>query len=274
MPFTATARIALLSDLPATLPSLTWQARYEPFPDPPAWWGHFHATYTSVPAPVRGVDMTFLDVTGSGRIVGTVINFTTPDVTLEGDPHFFLDDNGTPQIQATGTEEWGTGGNYWNGGTQTSLPVGGLPSSPSNPPGTDVDGAALYRFLIADSIPFNRHALLRWEHGPVDNIVDHPYRATVFWYGTPVQTALLSDESAHWRSRQPAAHAYQAPGGQVYTLTAAYEYTVQSPLSTAAGITTTGVTSFTLALDPRNVGAFLRRQFDYGLAEPAGQRLR
>lgn len=264
MPFAATARIALSATTATAGPAVAWRVRTEPFRDPPSWWGTFHATYSALPPAPTGADMTFLDVTGSGRIVGTVINFNRPGATLEGDPHLFLDDNHTPQIQVTGTEEWGLGGNYWRGGEQTTLPLGGHPSSINNPPGADIDGAALYRFLIADSIPFNRHAVVRWEHGSQDEAAE-PYRAAIFWYGQPVQTAVLTDDFPVGDAAARAFHGYAAPGAADYTLSAAYEYPVHSPLSSAAGISTTGVTSFTLILDPANVGAFLRRQFDYGL---------
>ncbi len=259
MPFARSARMLLLSS--RSLSHITWSVRYEPFPDPVNWWGTFHANYVSIPHPVAGQDMTFLDVRGSGKLVGTIINFTTPGSTLEGDPHIYLDDSRTPQVAVTGTEEWGLGGDYWHGGHQVSLPLGGLPSSSDNPPGTDHDGAALYRFLIADSIPFNRHLLVRWEHGGADQDT-LPYRASLFWYGTHVQTAQLSDEL---RPAQPAsrlAHAYSSPGAQAFALTAGYEGTVSSPLSSATVVSTTGSTGFRLALNPRNVGAFLRRTFD------------
>jgi hypothetical protein len=259
MPFSSSARIAIAGDSP--LSNIAWSVRYEPFPAPPQWWGTFHATYTSVPNPQPGQDMTFLDVRGSGKLVGTVINFTAPDGTLEGDPHIFLDDSQTPQIAVTGTEEWGLGGNYWNGGHQVSLPLGGLPSSINNPPGTNIDGAALYRFLIADSIPFNRHLVVRWEHGGVDQST-HPYRATMLWYGTPAQTALLSDDLLPADPTSQLAHNYTATGEHIYQLTAAYEYLVQNPLITEAGSAMTGTVSFSMRLDPHNVGAFLRRTFD------------
>ena len=263
MPFTGTARIAISSDLPSTIAGVAWNFRYEDFNDPPGWWGTFHATYTSVPNPTPGEDMTFLDVEGSGKVVGTIVNFTAPDGTLEGDPHFFIDDNNTAQVQVTGTEEWGTGGNYWDGGNQTTLPVGGLPSSINNPPGEDVDGAALYRFLVSDGIPFNSHIVLRWEHGPANDVNDHPYRAAVLWYGTPTRTALVTDDFDIGDPASRTLHNYQSPTATYYTLTAAYEYPVHNPLSTATGVSTTGVSTFTMSLDPSNVGAFLRRQFDY-----------
>ncbi len=259
MPFSSRARIAIQADVPLT--GIHWSISSEPFRDPPQWWGNFHATYTSVAHPQHGQDMTFLDVTGSGKLVGMVINFTRPGGTLEGDPHIYLDDSQTPQIAVTGTEEWGLGGNYWNNGQQVSLPLGGLPSSVNNPTGTDIDGAALYRFLIADSISFNRHLVVRWEHGGRDEST-LPYRAVMLWYGTPTQTALLSDDLTPSAPTSTLAHHYMATGQRSYQLTAAYEYTVQSPLTTAMGTALTGTASFTMRLDPRNVGAFLRRTFD------------
>lgn len=259
MPFSSRARIAIQADAPLT--GIHWSVSYEPFRDPPQWWGTFHATYTSMTQPQRGQDMTFLDVTGSGKLVGTVINFSAPGSTLEGDPHIYMDDSQTPQIAVTGTEEWGLGGNYWNGGQQVSLPLGGLPSSINNPPGTNIDGAALYRFLIADSIPFNRHLVVRWEHGGSDEST-LPYRATMLWYGTPTQSALLSDDMQPAVSASALAHDYLASGEKTYQLTAAYEYTVHSPLITATGSALTGTASFIMRLDPRNLGAFLRRTFD------------
>jgi hypothetical protein len=260
MPFTKRAQIAISTDMP--LPAIKWSMKYEPFVDPPNWWGTFHATYTSVPRPVTGQDMTFLDTRGSGRIVGTVVNFAAPDGTLEGNPSFYLDDSRTPQIEGTGTEEWGLGGNYWNGGNQTSLPLGGLPSSTNNPSGTDLDGAALYRFLIADSIPFNRHALVRWQHGGI-NKSTHPYRAAILWYGTPTQTALLSDEISTTSPSGRASHNYKAPGEQSYMLTATDPYQVNATPSTGTGTKTATTATFNMALNPSNIGAFLRRTFDY-----------
>jgi hypothetical protein len=264
MPFAHSARIVLSAG--QTLSDIAWSVYYEPFLDPVNWWGTFHANYISVPHPDAGQDMTLLDVQGSGKLVGTVINFTRPGPTLEGDPHIYLDDSQTPQIAVTGTEEWGLGGDYWHNGQQVSLPLGGLPSSSNNPPGTDHDGAALYRYLIADSIPYNRHLLVRWEHGGEDQS-PLPYRAALFWYGTPTQTAQMSDAVWPAQVQSRASHAYRASHEQIFALTAAYEETVQSPLSSASVASTTGTTSFTLALNPKNVGAFLRRTFDSCIAE-------
>ena len=102
---------------------------------------------------------------------------------------------------------------------------------------------------------------MRWEHGGVDQST-HPYRATMLWYGTPAQTALLSDDLLPADPTGRLTHNYTATGEHNYQLTAAYEYLVQNPLITATGSALTGTTSFTMKLVPRNVGAFLRRTFD------------
>lgn len=261
MPFRSTARIAVTS--PSGPLDLRWSVRHEPFPDP-APWGTFRATYSEHPAPRPGEDLVFLDVSGSGRIVGTVVNFSRVGPTLEGDPRIYLDDSHTPQIAVTGTEEWGLGGNYWRNGRQTTLPLGGLPSSTDNPPGADVDGAALYRFLIADSIAFNRRATIRWEHGP-SNESPEPYRAAVLWYGTPVETAIPSDELRPGDPASRAKHDYASDSAREYDLTSAPAHVAGSPASTAKGVSHTTSSSFTLSLHPRNVGAFLRRTLDYGV---------
>ena len=260
MPFASQARIMLVSD--NSLSNISWQVRYEPFQVPTNWYGTFHATYSDISNPTPGQDMTFLDVRGSGKLVGTIVNFNKPDGTLEGDPRFYLDDSTTPQIAVTGTEEWGFGGNYWNYGVQTTLPLGGMPSSINNPAGTDIDGSALYRFLVADSIPFNSHLIVRWEHAGNDQGT-YPYRSTILWYGNAAQTAMRSDtlQTASNSSRQ--SHHYSASGEKLYSLTAGQEYIVHSTPSTGTVSKITNSASFTMALNPHNVGAFLRRTFDY-----------
>jgi hypothetical protein len=250
MPFTSSARIALVPADGMPKP-VDWSVRYQPFTDPAGWVGKFHANYTDVPNPLPGKDMNFLDFRGSGKLVGTVVNFGEVGTTLEGDPHIYLDGSRTPQIAVTGTEEWGMGGDYWNNGRRTSLPMAGLPSTTGNPAGSDVDGSAEYRFLIADSIPFNDRIVVNWEHGALNDSAQG-YRATMMWYGTPTRTAIRTDRLA------PA----PAPGDRQYQLTSGYEFTVQSPVTTSTVVATTSSSTFTMALREQNVGAFLRRTFD------------
>jgi hypothetical protein len=270
MPFRARARVAISSQASTVISGVRWSITTEPFRSPEQWWALFHATYSAVDAPVPGQDLTFLDVSGSGRIVGTVVNFGQVGAALEGDPHFYLDGSNTPQVTATGTEEWGLGGNYWHNGNQTSLPLGGLPTSDNNPPGTDTDGAALYRYLVADSMPFNSHATVRWEHGGTDD-VSQPYRAVVLWYGTPESTAWTTDRFTAGDAASAAAHDLHAPSSVTTPVAAGYEYGVTEPVVTAMGLRTSGPLEFTVHVDPANRGVLLRRQLDTSVPDQAAR---
>jgi hypothetical protein len=260
MPFAAHARFVLVPGTALPDP-VTWSIRYVPFPGPMNLVGTFHANFTDVPNPVPGSDMTFLNYPGSGKLVGTVVNFGRIGTTLEGDLHIFLDGSETPQVAVTGTEEWGMGGDYWHNGNQTSLPLAGLPSADTNPPGTNVDGSAEYRYLIADSIPFNNRIVVDWEHGAADESTE-PYRAAMLWYGTPARTAIATDNLVPASPQSATPHHYSSPGDRTVALTAAYEQTVRSPLRTGQVSETDASSAFTMALDPGNVGAFLRRTLD------------
>jgi Protein of unknown function (DUF2961) len=265
MPFASSARIVIVpTGASAGLAGVRWSVRYQSFTDPKSWWAPFHANYVSIPKPAPGQNMTFLDYHGSGKLVGTVVNFGHLGGTLEGNPYFYLDGSKTPQFAGTGTEEWGFGGDYWDYGQQVSLAMAGLPSATNNPAGANVDGAAEYRFLIADSIPFNNQIVVQWEHGGTDDPTQpsQPYRATMLWYGTPAQTAVLSDDLQPASATSDRAHSLRAPGSSLYSLRAAYEYLPYAPLTTGIVAQTTGTTTFTMKVSKGNVGAFLRRTFD------------
>src|SRR5207302_750243 len=160
--------------------------------------------------PGPGADLDLLDAAGSGRLVGTVVNFGRVGPTLEGDLRVYVDGSRTPQAVTTGTEEWGLGGDYWHDGHQTTLPLGGLPSTTDNPSGRP-DGAALYRTLVADSVPFLHDAHVRVEHGAADE-ASEPYRTCVLWYGRPDRAASLADVLTPGDAANAGAHVLRAPG--------------------------------------------------------------
>jgi hypothetical protein len=60
-------------------------------------------------------------------------------------------------------------------------------------------------------------------------------RTTMLWYGTPAQTALLSDNVLPTVPASRLAHHYVATGEHTYQRTAAYEYLVHTPLTAATG---------------------------------------
>jgi len=287
MPFQRSAHVALVGAA-APVTSVAWAARTQPYTDPPSWAGYFHATYADQGTPTPGADLVLLDTTAvegggdwCGQIVGTSFIFSDQANlgTLEGDPRFFFDDSQTPQVQGTGTEEWGGGGDYWDGGLQTTLPFYGHPvGSPDLASATSPDDAieSAYRFLLADEMPFGKNARLQLEHGGVDDSTEH-YRTVAYWYGLPGACLVQTDALHVSDTADETAHGYSSPDAStVDTLTSRYEWGVDTldlpdggtvqvfPATTDTGRHTTGTSEFTLAIRPDNLGVLLRRKLDYG----------
>jgi hypothetical protein len=280
MPFFRSARFELLGGADS-ITDIQWRLRYHPLDAPANHVGYFHATYRDHPAPELGQDLLLLDtrtVEGggawSGSFVGTSWIFSHRGVlnTLEGDPRFFFDDSQTPQAQGTGTEEWGGGGDYW-GGLNMTLPLAGHPCgarSPKEAKGDEDLIESAYRFLLADLMPFGRRAVLRLEHGGENQSTEH-YETVAYWYGAPFATLVPTDELKIGDMPSERMHSYQSPqASDPYEIVSRYEWgpdtlagkEVYSPHSDI-GRKTTGVSEFTVKLDPQNFGVLLRRKLDY-----------
>lgn len=295
MPFFKSARIELAGITPGTT-QISYEIRYEPLLTPANHNSYFHATYRDFPKPEPGKDMLLLDTEGeegqnewSGNFVGTSFIFSHGAYlgTLEADPRFFLDDNQTPNY-GTGTEEWGGGGDYW-GGLNMTLPFAG------HPVGAQSKGIAknekdqiesAYRFLLADLMPFGRHAKIQLEHGG-ENLSTEHYESVTYWYGLPSPALIKTDEIDIGNLASEKAHSYNSPDGSVVELiTSRYEWSIDVfpentraletipgykdmigkevyPAHTEDGRFTRGQSEFTVKLDPTNKGAMLRRTMDY-----------
>jgi hypothetical protein len=283
MPFFRSAHVELVGA--SAVAAVSWAARTVPYTDPTNWVGYFHATYVDQGTPTPGVDLVMLDTTKvegggdwCGHVVGTSFIFSEAAylATLEGDPRFFFDDSQTPQVQGTGSEEWGGGGDDW-GGLQTTLPLFGHPvGAPNVATAMNAEDQieSEYRFLLADVMPFGKNARMQLEHGGIDETMEH-YRTIAYWYGLP-GACLVPTDSLHVSDRvDEAAHLYASPcASTVDTVTSRYEWGVDHfmgaeiyPATTDTGRHTTGTSEFTLALDPDNVGALLRRKLDYAFPD-------
>ena len=281
MPFFKSAKIELVGIESADIPDIRWSVRHEPFNDPPNHVGYFHATYHDHPTPEPGKDLVLLDtqeVEGggdwSGSFVGTSLIFTDRAVlnTLEGDPRFFFDDSRTPQAQGTGTEEWGGGGDYWGGLTMT-LPLAGHPVGARKPEEAKCPEDLIhseYRFLLADLMPFGKNARIQFEHGAVNDSVEH-YRTVAYWYGLPSPSLIKTDELDIGDIESEKTHQYRSPqASEPIEVTSRYEWGPDTlhekeiyPAETDIGRVTKGTSEFTLNLIPENKGVLLRRKLDY-----------
>lgn len=281
MPFFRSARIELLPAAGAEPADISWAVRYAPYTGPANAVGYFHATYRDIPKPVPGQDMDLLNTRAvegggdwSGSFVGTSFVFSHDAnlTTLEGDPRFFFDDSQTPQGQGTGTEEWAGGGDYW-GGENMTLPLAGHPQGArsaqlAKTPEDRIESA--YRFLLADLMPFGKNALIRLEHGALNDSAEH-YETVAYWYGLPAASLIKTDELAIGDATSEQGHRYVSPTASApYTIESRYERGVDQlngqevyPATTDQGRTQTGDSEFTLRIDPRNVGVMLRRKLDY-----------
>jgi len=281
MPFFRSARIELIGTEAPDISDIHWSVRYEPYRDPPAYVGYFHATYADHPHPELGKDLVLLDTREaegggdwSGQLVGTSFIFShRADLgTLEGDPRFFFDDSLTPQAQGTGTEEWGGGGDYWGGQTMT-LPFAGHPVGAPNAkaaknPEDQIESA--YRFLLADLMPFGKNARICLEHGGTNQSTEH-YETVTYWYGLPSPSLIQTDELAIGSAASEKAHRYASPDASApYPITSRYEWGVDHlngkeiyPAHTDQGRSTKGTSEFSLKLEPKNFGVLLRRKLDY-----------
>jgi hypothetical protein len=211
--------------------------------------------------------------------VGTSLIFSDNGAlgTLEGDPRFFFDDSQTPQAQGTGTEEWGGGGDYWQGGQTTTLPFFGHPTGGKRKdeaaPTAEEKIESSYRFLLADLLPFGRNAVIQLEHGGTDDSSEH-YRTIAYWYGIPAASLLKTDTLQVGDAASEKAHGYSSPHASApYDITSLYEtgvdqfhgQTITAPTHDIARKTPVS-SEFTLKIDPRNVGVMLRRKLDYAYA--------
>ena len=236
MPFFRSASIAMRAGHDgAPIDGCRWSIRGDAYDEPWNHVGYFHATYRDHAQPRFGEDLVFLDTEGvegapewSGSIVGTSFVFTDRNVltTLEGDPRFFFDDSRTPQVQGTGTEEWGGGGDYWGGRTMTlplaGHPVGVVDAREARDPKDLIHSA--YRFLLADLMPFGRRARVGFEHGGENESVEH-YRSVTHWYGLPSASLVLTDTLDVGDADSELRHRYESPEAtEPYAIESRYEW--------------------------------------------------
>jgi hypothetical protein len=119
-------------------------------------------------------------------------------------------------------------------------------------------------------MPFGRRAVIRLEHGGENQSTEH-YETVTYWYGSPFATLVPTDELKIGDDAGEKAHRHNSPqAGGPYEITSRYEWGPDTlagkevyPPHTDIGRKTTGVSEFTVKLDPKNLGVLLRRKLDY-----------
>jgi hypothetical protein len=267
MPFWQGFRIRVLG-MAGTLALAIGEARW-----PPRQAGHLHATYREESPTRPGRDFEWLDLEGTGKLVGTVLVVLPPTPETkrwwEGDLRSYADGRRTPGLHGTGHEDDHLGG--WSNTFLTgpfSLPMHGEPRAEViEREGVQYNArTTLYR--LWPGIHFMgsiRHSV---EHGS-GNDVQADYRGAAFYYLQPggprlAQADLLVLGDAASRGR----HRFAVNGGwQSRALTSAFEGREHRRPLTATVLAHSGSARFVLAAPPANRGCYLRRLYDQKQAQ-------
>ncbi len=144
--------------------------------------GKFYA-YWKREEPAIGKPYTFLEGTGKGHYVGTVLHSQATDYTtftefFEGDDVTVID--GKMTIHGTGSEDYFNGGWYAQpGGWVERLGAELHGCLDYSLPLSRTGG---YRFFVSDKMPFNKSIVHTIEHGPEDNNRAVDYISVAFYY--------------------------------------------------------------------------------------------
>jgi Protein of unknown function (DUF2961)/HEAT repeats len=160
MPFEKSCRITITNEGKRRV-GLYYHVDWERVPSLPPNTAYFHARYRqALPAPADGKPWVFLDTTGRGFYVGTVLSVlqAEPGWFGEGDDMFYVDGERVASIQGTGSED------YFNDAWGLHVAEGEYTGSPiSEGEGLGARMTA-YRWHLVDPIPFTKSLRAEIEH--------------------------------------------------------------------------------------------------------------
>lgn len=198
MPFNKSARITVENRSKVRVDSLYYNLDVETHDKLPKDMLYFHAQFRRVTT-VNGKPVTILETTGRGQYVGTLLSMQSLKARglgfLEGDERVFVDNEITPSIIGTGTEDYFSSGWYYDTGVY-SAPYHGVTIKDDRPGRINT-----YRWHIEDPIPFTKSLKFDIEHGGVNDAPDTDYSSVAFYYQThphpkfpPLPTNLMPAE--------------------------------------------------------------------------------
>src|SRR5579859_5349853 len=264
MPFASRAVVQLISRRSAVTTNIYFEIRHKPFTDSFTNVGCFKTQFRSETPTTNGADILMLDAVGTGHLVGVVESMMGPTDRsyLEGDERIYVDDNESPAIYGTGTEDFYNGGWYFDHGLFTQ-PTHGNTAHVAD---TNFDRTAAYRLFMPDAVPFRRHIRVGIEHGTGNSVSENVWTLAYYYY-QPVARAVLTDQLDVDKTASETAHAYSINtqtwnGSRTYS----YDGNFDNVNLTDDGRAHRGFSQFTMSLQPTNAGAILRRRFDQGVA--------
>ncbi|HOA73357.1 MAG TPA: DUF2961 domain-containing protein [Phycisphaerae bacterium] len=218
MPFARKARLTVSNDGRQDCLSLYYQIDYRKLDRPAADGLYFHAAYRQAFPPAKGEPYVILDTDGGrGHFVGCNLSIEQQDESWwgEGDIRIYVDGEQTPSIAGTGSED--DFGGAWCYSHEFAFAWFGAPlRARFNTQGVlehctpDLRGKDLtqwrwpeawkpgdlwnvYRYHVADPVPFRKSILVNIEHGWKNNERADWYSSVAYWYqtGTPSKRVAL-----------------------------------------------------------------------------------
>lgn len=177
MPFRKRARIEIVNTGTTPLTEVIWKVSYQRLPRPMARAGYFHAQWRRQTA-VQGQPITLLHTKGRGHFVGAQASMQGDHGLwfLEGDEQIYVDGEAFPSIYGTGSEDYYTGGWYFDEGP-FHLPLHGCIVKRD-----DLSRVSAYRYQIPDCVPFQKEILVNIEHGGTNDYPGADYATVAYWY--------------------------------------------------------------------------------------------
>lgn len=160
MPFRKSCKITVTNEGRRRVTSLYYHVDWQKHDALPEDIGYFHAHYRQATPPPAGKLYTLLNIRGVGHYVGSVLNIIQTQMGWfgEGDEMFYVDDEPTPRIEGTGTED------YFNDAWALRVSDGawtGIPVAEGEGYGARLTG---FRWHGTDPVPFKKSLRVGIEH--------------------------------------------------------------------------------------------------------------
>ncbi len=177
MPFARAARFELANLGKTDISGITWAISNQKLGRPLKDAGYFHAQWHRQTT-VSGEHFHILQTTGRGHYVGehTDMQGDRGIGFLEGDEKMYADGETFPSIYGTGTEDFYTGGWYFDEGP-FNLAYHGCTVKQD-----DLSRVSAYRYQIQDCVPFQHDLKVDIEHGGENDYPGADYSCVAYWY--------------------------------------------------------------------------------------------
>lgn len=206
MPFAKHAKLTITNEGRHRCPAFYYYVDYRKYDKPQGDMACFHAVYHQAMPCKKGEPYTLLEATGRGHYVGCNLSIEQNEEGWwgEGDDRFYIDGESTPSLTGTGSEDYFSGA--WCYMNEFAFPYLGMPFRARVTGDGTLDRYApelkreqapqwqwpsawkkgdlwnVYRYHVADPIPFEKSLRMEIEHGADHNERQDSYSSVAYWY--------------------------------------------------------------------------------------------